>query len=274
MLGYTLLRYFVQSTDKIVRGSVRNTSALEGMKPELVKKCILLKNIDSDVYLSKELENFKPDVVINCIGIIKQKVESKNILRSIQINSLLPHRLDNICSSINSRLIHISTDCVFSGKKGDYHEDDVCDAEDIYGRSKLLGEVASSNAITIRTSIIGHELKSSNGLLNWFLEQEGDVNGFKRAVFSGLPTIELAEVIDRYIIPNQQINGIFNLSAEPISKLELLKLIKTVYKRNTTINTDSSVVLDRSLNSTKFTNYFSYKAPNWPSLVAKMYNFG
>lgn len=273
MLGHTLLRYFGQSNDKIVRGSVRENSSLKGLSPELTKKCIFLKNIESDSHLSKEFENFKPNVVINCVGIIKQKVESKNSLRSIQINSLLPHRLDVICRSFNSRLVHISTDCVFSGKKGNYREDDVCDADDIYGRSKLLGEVASSNAITIRTSIIGHELNSSNGLLDWFLEQDGDVNGFKRAIFSGLPTIEVAEVIDKYIIPNPQINGIFHLSAEPISKLELLKLVKSVYKRAITINPDNSVVLDRSLNSTKFNSHFGYKAPAWPDLIAKMYNF-
>lgn len=274
MLGNTLLRYFSQSNDKIIRGTVRNKRSLERLSPKLIGKCKILKNIENDANLFKELNDFKPDVVINCIGIVKQRAESKSSLQSIKINSLLPHRLDKFCSSINSRLVHISTDCVFSGKKGNYREDDVCDADDIYGRSKLLGEVANSNAITIRTSIIGHELSGSNGLLNWFLEQDGKINGFKRAIFSGLPTIELAQVIDNYVIPNPQINGIFHLSAEPISKLELLKLLKSVYKQKVTIISDSSVIINRSLDSSKFTDRFGYKAPAWPDLITKMSDFG
>ena len=273
MLGHTMLRVLHYSKGVTAYGTVRSSQSVESLNPELQEKCIIIKDVTDTANMFAALEKMQPDVIINCIGIVKQKRESNDPIQSIQINALLPHRLDLLCKSINSRLIHISTDCVFSGQKGDYTEQDICDAEDIYGRSKLLGEVASSHAITIRTSIIGHELESRNGLIEWFLSQEGSVKGYERAIFSGLPTCELAEIVRDYILPNPETNGIFHLSAAPISKYELLKLVSNIYQHEVRIQRDDKVIIDRSLDSGKFRGYFGYIAPSWPDLISKMHRF-
>ena len=186
--------------------------------------------------------SFKPDVVINCVGIIKQSDNSKHVLDSIPVNSLLPHRLSSLCRLLNARLIHFSTDCVFSGNKGSYLESDNPDPIDLYGRSKLIGEVMDQNTITLRTSIIGHELKSNKSLLNWFLSSQNEIKGYKNAFFSGLTTLEVAKVIEKYILPNPDINGLFHLASDRISKYDLLSKISEVYNHKIRIIPASTYV--------------------------------
>ncbi|MBA2628810.1 MAG: sugar nucleotide-binding protein, partial [Rickettsiaceae bacterium] len=169
--------------------------------------------------------------------------------------------------------IHISTDCVFSGSEGSYTEDDFPDAYDLYGRSKLLGEVDYPNAITLRTSIIGHELSGNRSLINWFLSQDKKASGFTKAIYSGLPTIELAEIIDKYVIPRPQMHGLYHVSSEPINKYELLKLVRDVYTKDIEIEPSDKLIIDRSLNSERFRNETGYKPPIWSKLVQKMYEF-
>jgi dTDP-4-dehydrorhamnose reductase len=191
----------------------------------------------------------------------------------IPINSILPHRLANLCELAEARLIHISTDCVFSGEKGGYVEKDFSDAKDLYGRSKYLGEVDYPNSITLRTSIIGHELNSSKSLINWFLSQEGSVKGYKNAIFSGLPTNEMAKVIRDYVIPNPSLKGLYQVSADPISKFDLLQLVSDVYGKIIQIIPDDLVKIDRSLNSEKFCKATGFKPKPWPQLIKEMYEF-
>ena len=273
MLGHCMLRCLHQNKDISVYGSVRSYQSIKKLISELQERCIIIKNVMDDADIFTELEKLNPDVIINCVGVVKQKHESKDPIQSIAINALLPHRLAAFCKSKNSRLVHISTDCVFSGQKGSYTESDVCDAVDLYGRSKLLGEVFNSNAITVRTSIIGHELENRNGLIEWFLSQHGDVKGYNNAIFSGLPTCELANVIINYILPNPEKNGLFHLSAAPISKYELLKLVSNIYRKDININQDHKVIIDRSLNSNRFREYFGYVPADWPDLIFKMHQF-
>jgi len=173
---------------------------------------------------------------------------------------------------LGARLIHISTDCVFSGRTGMYTEEDPSDANDLYGISKYIGEIHNQDhVITLRTSIIGHELGSQYALIDWFLAQEGAVKGYAKAVFSGLSTVELARVLRDYVLPQPKLTGLYHVSAEPIDKLSLLKLVAKVYEKNIQITPDEHVQIDRSLDSTRFQQVTGYVPPTWPELVRKMY---
>jgi len=225
-------------------------------------------NFDDLISLCQKV---KPAIVVNCIGVIKQQIASKDPLVVIPINALFPHRLSQLCSLINSRLILISTDCVFDGLKGNYLESDKPNADDLYGKTKELGEISNrKHVFTIRTSIIGHEIQSKNSLVDWFLNSEGSVNGFNQAIFSGLPTSELARVIGKVIVPNQHLFGLYHVSVDPISKNDLLNLIRQIYKKDIKINQSSDVKIDRSLNSTRFKKDTGYLPPDWKQLIQEM----
>lgn len=217
--------------------------------------------------IKKIIITFKPDFIINCVGLIKQLSNEQNLNKTKFLNTTLPKKLSIVAKNRNFRIIHLSTDCVFSGKKGNYKERDKCDANDLYGISKFKGEIDSKFVLNIRTSIIGHELTSSNSLLNWFLTQK-KINGFKKAFFSGLTTLELSNIIiNEMIVKNKISNGLFHVSGPKISKLDLLKIVKRIYKRKTIINIDNSFKIDRSLNSDKFTKLLKIKKKSWLNMI-------
>lgn len=214
-----------------------------------------------------------PDVVINCIGIVKQDAAAKDPIPSIAINSLFPHQVAAMCARSNARLIHISTDCVFSGRGGNYRENDIPDAEDLYGRTKLLGEVTEYDSLTIRTSIIGRELRSRYGLLEWFLAQNGKtVRGFTRAIFSGFTTRALARILGDIIERRPALHGLWHVASVPISKFDLLSLIKSVYDVNIAIEPDPAFVCDRSLNGDRFREATGFTPPSWPDMIRDMHD--
>jgi len=220
--------------------------------------------------LEKVVEETNPEAVVNCIGIIKSREEAKDRLLSIWVNSLFPHQLYQICRRRGARLIHISTDCVFSGKKGSYREDDPPDAEDVYGKTKYLGEVSGKGALTIRTSLIGRELSTTNGLVEWFLSNRGGkVNGFINAIFSGFPTFHLAKIIADIITKHQNLSGIYHISAEPISKFRLLTLIKEKMELNIEIKEYPDFYCDRSLDSTLFRDKTGFKPLSWEKMISE-----
>lgn len=217
------------------------------------------------------LDSVQPAVVVNCIGIVKQAEAAKDPVVSISTNSLFPQRLVQLCQRRDIRLIHISTDCVFSGRKGNYLESDQPDAEDLYGRTKLLGEVEGRGCITLRTSMIGRELETSFGLVEWFLREQGKaVSGYKRAVFSGFTTIALSGIIARVISEHPGLYGVYHVAAEPISKYDLLSLVKQVYGLKTVIEPDETVVCDRSLNGMRFRQATGLIAPAWSDMIREM----
>jgi dTDP-4-dehydrorhamnose reductase len=223
--------------------------------------------------VTRTLEALRPNVVVNCIGIVKQDAAAKDPVVSIAVNALFPHKLARACAEIDARLIHISTDCVFSGRKGNYAETDFPDADDLYGRTKFLGEVSDPNCITIRTSIIGRELKGRHGLLEWFLSQEGTrVRGFTRAIFSGFTTHALADVLLNVMTRHPELSGTWQVAAEPIDKFELLSLIKSVYRLNIEIEADSTFVCDRSLDGSRFRNATGMTPPTWPDMIHRMHD--
>lgn len=274
MLGNTVVRWFSKYSDYEVFGSVRNLGSLYDLKTHTPTVQFLADiNVESLDSLTRLFAQVQPDVVINCIGIVKQLSESDDPLLAIPINSLLPHRLARLAEVAGARLVHMSTDCVFSGAKGGYVESDSPDANDLYGRSKLLGEVDYPNSVTLRTSIIGHELHGCRSLLDWFLSQDTKIKGYKNAIFSGLPTVEIARVIHECVIPNPQLHGLYHLSAEPISKFELLSLVAKIYEKMVEIDEDDTLRIDRSLNSDRFRLATGFSPKSWIEMIRRMHEF-
>jgi dTDP-4-dehydrorhamnose reductase len=273
MLGNAMMRVLVQRQCHEVFGSARSESIKKFFARDLLDNIITGIDVENFDNLLRLFLQIRPDVVINCVGLIKQLEEAENPLSALPINSLLPHRLAHLCELIHARLVHISTDCVFSGRKGNYLETDEADAQDLYGRSKLLGEVDYPHAVTLRTSIIGHELNSAHGLIGWFLAQQGIIKGYTQAIFSGLPTCELARVIHDQVLPHTEMHGLYHVAAHPISKYDLLKIVNREYEKGLEIEPDSHLKIDRSLNASRFSEATGYVAPTWPDLIAQMREF-
>lgn len=273
MLGNATLRLFAGAEGFEVFGAIRSPHSVPLFPSEVRSRLIVGTDVEGLDGMLRLFDLVRPEVVVNCIGLVKQLSEADDPLAAIPINSILPHRLARICAVAGARLIHMSTDCVFSGSKGGYLESDFADAKDLYGRSKFLGEVDYPNAITLRTSIIGHELSGHRSLIGWFLAQEGEVKGFKRAVFSGLPTVELARVIKEYVIPDTNLRGLYHVSAEPINKFDLLTLVAKAYGKQIDIEADENFVIDRSLDSRRFKEATGYRPAPWAQLVNSMHKF-
>lgn len=221
--------------------------------------------------LLEVLADFRPDVVVNGVGIVKQRPSAYESIPSLEINALLPHRLAHFTKAVGARLIHLSTDCVFSGRRGNYKESETADAEDLYGRSKYLGEVGfEPHCLTLRTSIIGRELSRKTGLLEWALAQEGPVRGFRNAVFSGFTTLELSRVVEMLLTQYPDAGGIYQASSEPIDKYTLLHLFKAHFNLPIDILEDFDVRIDRSLDSSRFREHFNYQPPSWNHMIAEL----
>lgn len=272
MLGNAMLRVMSERDDWTVYGTLRFPNPTLQM---LAPKAQLLHGIHADQSdsLLAAFTQSCPQVVINCVGLVKQLASANDPLEAIPINALLPHRLARLCELAQARLVHISTDCVFSGGQGNYRESEMPDAEDLYGRSKLLGEVSDRHAVTLRTSIIGHELGRDHGLIGWFLSQQGCVKGYTKAIFSGLPTCELARVVRDYVIPNANLHGLYHVATDPISKHDLLQIVNRIYGKALKIEPDDRVKINRSLDASKFMQATGYVAPAWPNLIARMHEF-
>jgi dTDP-4-dehydrorhamnose reductase len=272
MLGRTLFLSLSKDPRLTVYGTVRDSGTLRYFPAELRGQLVCDVGVEDESDLLTAFASARPDVVVNCIGIIKQLPGANNHLKSLAINSALPHRLAKYGAAIGARLIHFSTDCVFSGNRGGYMESDSADAYDLYGRTKLLGEVEYPHCLTLRTSIIGHEINRAKSLVDWFLAQSSDVKGFRRAVFSGLPTAEVARVLSEFVLPNENLSGLYHLSVEPINKFDLLNLVAQVYGKQVSIEADDQLVIDRSLNSDRFRQATGFAPRSWPALIAQMHD--
>jgi len=273
MLGNAVVRVLSEKTDWHVYGTVRSGSSKRFFQESIAQRLLAAVDVEQQDSLTQVFIRVRPDVVINCIGLVKQLAEADDPLQAVPINTLLPHRLAKLCELSGARLVHMSTDCVFSGDKGGYRESDASDAKDLYGISKYLGEVDYPLAITLRTSIIGHELQSAHGLVDWFLSQQGKCKGYTRAIFSGVPTVVLAKIIRDVVIPHSELHGVYQVAAKPISKYDLLKLVAEVYGKQITIVPDDQVVIDRSLNAERFRMATGYTAPEWGEMIKLMYSY-
>ncbi len=273
MLGSAVFRQFSADTQFEVWGTLRSASGLRNFPQPSHERLVTNVDVLDNDSLVGVLARVRPSVVINCVGLIKQLADAKDPLSALPINAMLPHRLAKLCQLAGARLIHVSTDCVFSGRQGMYTEADMSDAEDLYGKSKYIGELHDlPHAITLRTSIIGHEQGSHYALVDWFLSQTGSVKGFSKAIFSGLPTVELARVMRDLVVPKPELHGLYHVSVDPIDKLSLLRLVADVYGKSIQIMPDEKLVIDRSLDSSRFRAATGYVPPSWAELIKMMHD--
>lgn len=229
-------------------------------------------NVKEESAILRAIETISPEVVINAAGIVKQRPDSSDVIETLFVNSILPHRLSGLTVKFGFRLITISTDCVFSGRKGNYSETDETDATDVYGRSKQLGEPVNERTLTIRTSIIGRELDTRHGLVEWFLARSGErINGYRNAIFSGFPTVVLADILSGLITDFPYLSGLYHVSAEPISKFDLLGLINETFKAGCEIIPVDEPRIDRSLDSLKFRTATGFKLLSWEEMIGMMF---
>ncbi len=270
MLGHRLVADLKNDFEvwATLRGSLGAYERYGVFDPARTLSGVDVLNVDA---VTEAMARVRPDAVINCVGIIKQLASAKDPLLSVSINSLLPHRLHRLCQAGGARLIHFSTDCVFSGRTGNYTEDDPSDALDLYGRSKFLGETAGDGALTIRSSIIGHELQSATGLVEWFLSQRGGrIQGYRQAIYSGFTTIEMARIVRMVLTAQPQLSGTVQVSSDRINKYDLLMLVRRAFGVEVEIVPDDTVRIDRSLDSTRFRGLTGYMPPSWPQMIEEM----
>jgi dTDP-4-dehydrorhamnose reductase len=270
MLGHKLMQLWPAKYDVIgtVRKSVR-TYHCGG----IINRDLLIDNVDVNDFslLENIFSRIQPHFIINCVGVIKQLEAANDPLIAISINSLLPHKLAGLCRAVDARLIHISTDCVFSGDKGMYRETDISDATDLYGRTKFLGEVGGTNCLTLRTSIIGRELESQNGLIEWFLRSDKkDVQGFRKAIYTGLTTIEFSRVLALVMESSKKLTGVYQVSSDPINKYDLLLLVREAFGVSKNVIPVDTPIIDRSLDSTLFRELMNYRPPSWKNMIQEL----
>ena len=275
MVGHTLIKQLLAKHE--IFTILRNRTDLQSSKffEKILQKdrCVLIDDINQYENLNNIIKQISPDIIINCIGVIKQRNDIKNTLNMIRINSLLPHILNDICHTNKIKLIHLSTDCVFSGNKGNYKESDNPDPIDKYGESKLLGEINEGSSLTIRTSFIGPELFNKKSLFEWIKSQKNtEIDGFENAIYSGLTTLTFAQVIENIIDKHLDLSGVWQVSSDSISKFELIKMINQKFNLNIKINRNSSFQCNRSLNSSKFKKKTAIKIPSWESMINDLYN--
>lgn len=245
----------------------------ERLAPVLGDSVRIVEGVDVALRESWEraLEEVRPEIVVNCIGAVKQSAAGSDPVEAIRVNSLFPHQLAAHCAARGARLLQISTDCVFSGARGGYDEKDRPDPEDLYGRSKLLGEVRGPGALTVRTSFVGRELSGANGLLEWLIgERGGAVRGYAKAIFSGLTTPVLAVAICELAGMPWPRGALYHVGGDPISKLELLLAINDAFDLGITIEREESVEIDRSLDSGRFRRASGWTPPSWPRMIAEL----
>ena len=271
MLGHKLVEQWRErfETWTTLRGAFDSVERVGIFDRERTLTNVSAENFDS---VSNAVNTIRPNVIVNCIGIIKQLKASKDPIQTLTVNAIFPHRLANLCELANVRLITLSTDCVFSGAQGNYSETDLPDAVDLYGRSKSLGEIdGRANCLTLRTSIIGRELGTAHSLIEWFLSnRNGRVKGFTNAIYSGFPTVVFAEILAGIIEKHQDLSGVWHVASEPISKFELLALVNHAFHANIQIERDDDFDCDRSLNANRFRAATGFKAQPWAEMIERM----
>lgn len=268
MLGHVLWRECEGRFD--THATVRSDD-LHGVAARVLdaRRTVTGVRVENQASIDRALDQTGAEVAVNCIGLVKQRTDA-GPAEMIRTNALFPHQLAAACGARDVRLIHLSTDCVFSGRRGGYCEADTPDAEDLYGRSKLLGEPGGAGTLTLRTSMIGRELDSAHGLLEWFLSQRGEARGFTRARFTGPTVPVVARTICDLIELHPGLEGTWHIGAEPISKYDLLVMLRDRFGLDTEIVPDDSVEIDRSLDSSRLRSAIGWEPPGWPEMVAEL----
>ena len=273
MLGSAMIRVLSENNNLKVFGSIRSQKVKNLFSPNISNRLVQCDDVTNYSDLVNVFNEVQPNVVINCISLSKTLLSKPDPLLMIPIYALLPHQLAKLCSASDARLIHMSTDGIFSGSKGNYVEGDPLDVQDFYGVTKFIGEVQYPHSISIRTSIIGHELQGCSGLLSWFLSQQKSCKCFSNAIFSGLPSVVLAQIVRDVVIPRPDLFGIYHIASNPISKCNLLRLIADVYGKEIEILPDKKISINRSLSAERFRIATGYTPPDWQSLVKLMHSY-
>jgi dTDP-4-dehydrorhamnose reductase len=270
MLGHAMLRDLTPRHHVVatVRGRLEDYASSGLFQPETTVASVEATDWPR---LAAVLREQAPDAVVNCVGVVKQRPEADAAVSTIEINGLLPHRLAELCHEIGARLVHLSTDCVFSGRRGGYRESDLPDPLDLYGRSKLVGEVSEPPGITLRTSIIGLELQRGSSLVEWFLARRGTIRGFRRAIFSGFTTREMVRIVERVLVDGAVTSGVWHVAAAPISKHDLLvELARRIPRTDVEVVADDDFVCDRSLDGSAFEHATGYRPPTWADMLDEL----
>ncbi len=271
MLGSQLFRHLAPNHD--VRVTLRQELPAYEALPIVAPPDRSFFGVDARDFsrVADVVKTFRPEAVVNAVGIVKQRSEAADALTNLEINAVFPHRLFLLCGSVGARLVHFSTDCVFSGRRGGYGESDLPDAEDLYGRTKLLGEVAEAPAVTLRSSIIGLEVRPGHGLVEWFLRSRGVIKGYRKAVFSGLTTLEMARLVELILTRRTDLFGLWHVAADPIDKYSLLtRLAQALGRRDVQIEPDDAFLCDRSLRGEALRAATGWRAPDWPRMVGEL----
>jgi len=270
MLGHKLIQQLDPEFEVFatLRGDVATVERFGIFDPQRMIPGVDPESAES---IERAIVGVRPDVVINAIGVIKQVPNAKDVINTLTINSIFPHRLADASARHGFRLFTISTDCVFDGKKGHYNEDDITNATDLYGKSKALGEVIGIKCLTIRTSIIGRELWTGHSLVEWVLSNRGKrIRGFTNAIYSGFPTIVFADILRSLIIDHKELSGLYHIASEPINKFELVGLINKYYEAGIDIEPYGDFVIDRSLDGSRFNAQTGFRPTGWEEMVKRM----
>lgn len=270
MLGHTLWQYFSSRFPDTYTTIRQSRTVYEKHELFVGDKVIDSVDVVDFSMLTGIMKCIKPDFILNCIGVTKRRKEADMAIHALTLNAMLPHKLLEWGQNNSAKVVNFSTDCVFDGEQGNYTEESPTNATDLYGKTKALGEIRGANALTLRSSFIGTELHDGTELLEWFLSQTGWVKGFKNAIYSGLTTVELSRVLENIMMHHPDATGVYNVSSDPISKFDLLMLIKEKMNLGVKIVPDETVKCNRSLDSTKFRNEFSYTPPAWKVMVEEL----
>ncbi|HMU34233.1 MAG TPA: SDR family oxidoreductase [Pyrinomonadaceae bacterium] len=270
MLGHKLVHCLSEHFEvySTIRGSFYQVE-----KYGIFRRERIVENVDATdaTRLEKIIAEVAPDIVINAVGVVKQLPSAKDVITTLELNSILPQRLAILSKKFGFRLILFSTDCVFDGGRGMYNEQDTPNALDLYGKSKQLGEISQENVLTIRSSIIGRELNTSHSLIEWFLSNRGGrVFGYTTAIYSGFPTIVIADIIKGLIVDHPSLCGVHHIASEPINKYELLGLVDEFYDAAVEIEPSDQLVIDRSLDGSAFNSITGFQPEGWPAMIQKM----
>ncbi len=270
MLGHMLVR--VLSEHHQVIGTTSSQYDTKSPLAHILDKTNWIDQVDVRNWQTVEnaINHAKPNVLINCVGVIKQKMESGNIMDAILINSLIPHQLAATCEKLDIRFIHFSTDCVFEGTPGIKHLTDTPNATDLYGTTKRLGEVNYAPAITLRTGFVGRQLSGSEGLFEWVLSQKGKtVSGYQNAIYSGLTTMALSRVIQQVIEMQPTLSGLYQVASNRIDKYNLITKLNELLQLNLSITQDTDFKCDRSMDGMEFTNLTNIHIPSWEEMLTE-----
>ena len=269
MLGHMLVRTL--SDSHRVVGTTSHAFGHSGKLTEILPRdrCVDLLDVRDFIKVGRTIRDWQPDVVVNCVGLIKHKMDDSRVLDAVLINSVFPHQLARLCDELKTRLIHFSTDCVFAGTPGVKRLTDIPNATDVYGTSKRLGEVGYGTSLTLRTSIVGRQISGTEALFEWIISQRGkDVNGFKNAIYSGLTTRALSEVVRQVIERHSNLVGLYQVASLPITKFDLISHLNDVLRLNITINSDTKFECDRTLDGSDFGRVTGIQVPSWNEMLS------